>query len=80
VKDVKALAKVQVTSDKSWPVIGEVIFENVRMKYRPGANFALDGVSFHFKGGEKIGVVGRTGSGKSTTLLALYRMFDLAGG
>ena len=64
----------------TWPTNGDITFQDVKMRYRPGANLALNGVTFHIQGGEKVGVVGRTGSGKSTLLLALYRMFDLAGG
>lgn len=57
---------------------GSVVFEGVRMRYRPDANLALDGVNLTIRHGEKVGIVGRTGSGKSTLLLALFRLFDLA--
>lgn len=64
----------------SWPRVGEIVFEDVWMQYRVGAPWALKGVTFHIRGQEKVGFVGRTGSGKSTTLLALFRMFDLGRG
>ena len=64
-------------SGATWPSCGTDTFENVWMKYGPTAPFALKGVSFTLSHQDKVGVVGRTGSGKSTCLLALYRMFDL---
>lgn len=45
--------------------------------YRDGLPNALDGVSFIVRPGEKVGIVGRTGSGKSTLFLALFRMVEL---
>lgn len=48
--------------------------------YRDGLPNALDGVSFVVRPGEKVGIVGRTGSGKSTLFLALFRMVELSQG
>lgn len=45
--------------------------------YREGLPNALDGVNLTVRPGEKVGVVGRTGSGKSTLFLALFRMVEL---
>ena len=61
-----------------WPIDGRIVFSNVQMRYKPTANFALDGVNLDVKHGEMVGIVGRTGSGKSSLLMALYRMFELA--
>lgn len=47
------------------------------MAYRDGLPNALDGVSLVVRPGEKVGIVGRTGSGKSTLFLALFRMVEL---
>ena len=63
-----------------WPMKGTLEFENVWMRYRYDASWALRGVTFSLKPQEKVGVVGRTGSGKSTLLLALYGMFPLGAG
>lgn len=50
------------------------------LAYRAGLPNALDGVSFTIYPGEKVGIVGRTGSGKSTLFLALFRMLELESG
>jgi ABC-type multidrug transport system fused ATPase/permease subunit len=79
-----AASKVHVVVDDSalsrWPATGNIRFEDVWMQYRLDAAWALTGVTFRIADGEKVGAVGRTGSGKSTTLLALYRMFELGRG
>ncbi|KAI0711948.1 P-loop containing nucleoside triphosphate hydrolase protein [Cerioporus squamosus] len=63
-----------------WPAEGAIEFKDVAMRYRPGLPFVLKGLSMQIKGGEKIGVVGRTGAGKSTLMLALFRIVELAAG
>lgn len=52
-------------------------FRGVVLAYRDGLPNALDGVSLVVRPGEKVGIVGRTGSGKSTLFLALFRMVEL---
>ncbi|XP_029448719.1 multidrug resistance-associated protein 7-like isoform X2 [Rhinatrema bivittatum] len=69
---------IQVAPD--WPSEGHVEFRNVGLAYRAGLPNALDGVNFTIAPGEKVGIVGRTGSGKSTMFLALFRMMELNGG
>ncbi|NXL88754.1 MRP7 protein, partial [Alectura lathami] len=69
---------VQVAAD--WPSQGLVEFQQVVLAYRAGLPNALDGVSFTVYPGEKVGIVGRTGSGKSTLFLALFRMLELKAG
>lgn len=66
---------LQVSSD--WPSQGHVEFRNAFLAYRPGLPNALDGVDFTIFPGERVGIVGRTGSGKSTIFLALFRMMEL---
>ena len=65
---------------KGWPESGELTFKNVSLRYRPGLPLALDGVSFHLKSGKRCGVVGRTGSGKSTITVALFRLTEIESG
>ncbi len=48
--------------------------------FRPGLNLILHGVSFVVSPGERIGVVGRTGAGKSSLMLALFRIIEAADG
>lgn len=52
-------------------------FNNVKMRYRPGLPFVLDGVNLSIKAREKIGVVGRTGAGKSSLVTALLRLVEI---
>jgi ABC-type multidrug transport system fused ATPase/permease subunit len=61
---------------KSWPAQGEILFKNVRARYRAGLPEVLKGVSFALPGGKKLGICGRTGSGKSSLTLCLWRMLD----
>ena len=65
---------------ESWPEKGEIIFDNVQMRYREGLPLVLKGLSCHVKAGERIGVVGRTGAGKSTIMSTLFRITELSGG
>jgi len=63
-----------------WPRTGRVEFENVTMRYRPDLPPVLDGVSFVAAPGERIGIVGRTGAGKSSLVAALFRLTELDSG
>ncbi|TCD60600.1 hypothetical protein EIP91_009818 [Steccherinum ochraceum] len=63
-----------------WPAKGAIDFQNVVMRYRPGLPYVLKGLSMNIRGGEKIGVVGRTGAGKSSLMLALFRIVELSSG
>ncbi|KAF2769287.1 putative ABC transporter [Teratosphaeria nubilosa] len=64
----------------SWPEKGEIVFENVQMRYREGLPLVLKGLSMHVQGGERIGVVGRTGAGKSSIMSTVFRLVELSGG
>jgi ATP-binding cassette subfamily C (CFTR/MRP) protein 1 len=50
------------------------------MRYRPDCDLVLKGVNFEIKGGEKIGIVGRTGAGKSTLINTLSRICEIEKG
>jgi ABC-type multidrug transport system fused ATPase/permease subunit len=56
-----------------WPASGDIRVENLTARYSPDGPVVLDNLSFHIKAGERVGVVGRTGSGKSTLTLSLLR-------
>ncbi|XP_076457656.1 multidrug resistance-associated protein 1-like [Babylonia areolata] len=64
----------------SWPDTGTVDFLNYAMRYRPGLDLVIKGVSCHIDGGEKVGIVGRTGAGKSSMTVALFRLIESASG
>ncbi|EIN04040.1 hypothetical protein PUNSTDRAFT_55872 [Punctularia strigosozonata HHB-11173 SS5] len=63
-----------------WPANGEVEMEQVVMKYRPELPPVIKGISMRVRGGEKIGIVGRTGAGKSSIMTALFRIVELSSG
>lgn len=64
----------------SWPENGEITFEKVQMRYRSGLPLVLKDISLRVKGGERIGVVGRTGAGKSSIMSTLFRITEISGG
>ena len=59
-----------------WPERGEIKFIDFFVKYRPNLDPVLRGLSVTFTAGEKIGIVGRTGSGKSTIMMSLLRILE----
>ncbi|KAG0424169.1 hypothetical protein HPB47_000084, partial [Ixodes persulcatus] len=67
-------AKVQPAA--GWPTRGEVTFSDYSAAYRNGDKPVLRHINFKSRGGQKVGVVGRTGAGKSTCALALFRVVE----
>ena len=64
-------------ANKLWPLSGKIEAKNVRMRYREGLPLVLNGLTFSIKSCEKVGVVGRTGSGKSSLLLSILRIVEI---
>jgi ABC-type multidrug transport system fused ATPase/permease subunit len=64
----------------TWPEKGSIEFDNVQMRYRDGLPLVLKGLTMQVRAGERIGVVGRTGAGKSTIMSTLFRLVELSGG
>nr|CAD7397359.1 unnamed protein product [Timema cristinae] len=63
-----------------WPSKGTIKFQNVNLRYREGLPNVLEGININIRAGEKIGIIGRTGSGKSSLVTALFRLVELSGG
>jgi ABC-type multidrug transport system fused ATPase/permease subunit len=63
-----------------WPAQGAVTFKNYSTRYREGLDLVLKDINLDIKPHEKIGVVGRTGAGKSSLTLALFRIIEPTGG
>ncbi|KAG6526453.1 hypothetical protein ZIOFF_016438 [Zingiber officinale] len=63
-----------------WPSAGTIRFQEVVLRYRPELPPVLHGISFKIEGSEKVGIVGRTGAGKSSMLNALFRIVELEQG
>ncbi|KAJ7854654.1 hypothetical protein B0H13DRAFT_2358376 [Mycena leptocephala] len=68
--------ETSITINEAWPSTGSLTFSDFSMKYRDELPLALKNLSFGVQGGLKIGICGRTGSGKSSTVLALFRGID----
>ncbi|KAI1319685.1 Multidrug resistance-associated protein 1 [Mortierella claussenii] len=72
------LPTVDAKLPKGWPSEGRIVFKNYSTRYRQGLDLILKHVSFEIRPAERIGVVGRTGAGKSSLTLALFRIVEAA--
>ncbi|KAG6617571.1 multidrug resistance protein ABC superfamily [Phytophthora cinnamomi] len=77
-----AASHPNLSSDKThlWPSQGAVRFEGLCLRYRPELPLVLKGVDMDVGAGEKIGICGRTGAGKSSLMVALFRICDFYSG
>ncbi|XP_055381053.1 probable multidrug resistance-associated protein lethal(2)03659 [Condylostylus longicornis] len=57
-----------------WPIYGKIIFNNVNLKYSKNGEYVLKNLNFEINSEEKIGIVGRTGAGKSSIIQAIFRL------
>ncbi|CAM0913033.1 unnamed protein product [Alopecurus aequalis] len=81
--DIKSEAPEFITENRpapDWPHTGSVELRDLKIRYRKDAPLVLHGISCKFEGGNKIGIVGRTGSGKTTLIGALFRLTEPEGG
>ncbi|KAG0196922.1 hypothetical protein BGX28_009619 [Mortierella sp. GBA30] len=67
-------------TDEAWPPQGEIVFQDYSTRYRDGLDLVLRNLSVTVKAGERVGIVGRTGAGKSSVTLALFRIIEAAEG
>jgi len=66
--------------EESWPRQGRIELRNYSTRYREGLDLVLKNVNVIFQGGESVGIVGRTGAGKSSLTLGLFRLIEPAAG
>ena len=79
--DPLGLGTPPVPTAEGWVKKGNLTFHNVYFRYQPtSSSYALENVSFKIHAKQKIGIVGRTGSGKSTICMALFRIAELTSG
>uniref|UniRef100_A0A6S8ZK17 Uncharacterized protein n=1 Tax=Chaetoceros debilis TaxID=122233 RepID=A0A6S8ZK17_9STRA len=72
--------ELEFQPESEWPSDGNLIFDDVCLRYRPGLPLALKGLSFTAKPGQRVGICGRTGAGKSSISVALFRLAELDSG
>ena len=65
---------------QTWPLQGGISFSKVVLRYRPNTEIVLNSISFEAKPGQKVGIAGRTGSGKSSLFLAILRIVEIESG
>ncbi|CAF2747057.1 unnamed protein product [Rotaria sp. Silwood2] len=63
-----------------WPNTGEIQINNLSIRYRENLELVLQDITVNIQSGEKIGIIGRTGSGKSSFCIALFRIIEPANG
>ncbi|CAK4719268.1 unnamed protein product [Aphanomyces euteiches] len=63
-----------------WPSNGRIDFKEVSLRYKEGDEMVLENLTFSIQAGEKVGVVGRTGAGKSSLSMVLFRIQEVASG
>uniref|UniRef100_M4BWY0 Uncharacterized protein n=1 Tax=Hyaloperonospora arabidopsidis (strain Emoy2) TaxID=559515 RepID=M4BWY0_HYAAE len=72
--------RLVIVPDVSWPRSSTIQFQSVVFSYKPNGPPVLKGLSFEISNNEKIGIVGRTGAGKSSLTMALFRVNELVAG
>ncbi|KAF9967324.1 hypothetical protein BGZ70_009949 [Mortierella alpina] len=77
-KHTEAPEKLERSVPAQWPDQGRVVFRNFSARYREGLDLVVKNLSFEVQPCEKIGIVGRTGAGKSSLTLALFRIIEAA--
>ena len=76
---MEADLKTKGIHDELWPQEGKISFRKVYLRYSKDSDFVLKDLTFEVKPGEKIGIVGRTGAGKSSLISILFRLVEPEG-
>lgn len=79
-ESMKRYKEYPLKPDEEWPKSGKIEFNGVSVKYRKDLPMVLSDISFKVESGEKIGIVGRTGAGKSTLINVFYRILEAVEG
>ncbi|ORZ36525.1 hypothetical protein BCR44DRAFT_1432066 [Catenaria anguillulae PL171] len=77
--DLAAVGSTNKQPPKGWPQTSNVLVQDMSMRYKPTLPPVLKGWNLEFKSGERIGIVGRTGAGKSSFVQALFKMYPIQG-
>jgi ABC-type multidrug transport system fused ATPase/permease subunit len=75
-----AYQKTEFTPPSDWPPSGYISFNNVSLRYRPNLPLIMENFNLNVYPGEKVGICGRTGAGKSSIMNALYRLTEVERG
>lgn len=78
--DVNGEKRISDQELMSWPTQARIVFEDLELSYIDGGKPVLKGLTMSFEGGERVGIVGRTGAGKSSIIAALLRTARWSGG
>uniref|UniRef100_A0A8C1FXY9 Multidrug resistance-associated protein 1 n=1 Tax=Cyprinus carpio carpio TaxID=630221 RepID=A0A8C1FXY9_CYPCA len=76
----KEVSASHSTLPAGWPTAGHIEIHNFGLRYREDLELAISDISVNIEGGEKVGIVGRTGAGKSSLTLGLFRIIEAAQG
>ncbi|KAJ8308836.1 hypothetical protein KUTeg_013710 [Tegillarca granosa] len=79
-KETEAALLSENKPSSSWPSSGNISIKKYQTRYRSGLDLVLKGIDCEIKGGERVGVVGRTGAGKSSLMSALFRLIEATDG
>ncbi|KAI9235213.1 MAG: P-loop containing nucleoside triphosphate hydrolase protein [Podila humilis] len=79
-KEAPSIQDTDAKLPENWPSEGKVEFRNYSTRYRQGLDLVIKNISFEVAPAEKVGIVGRTGAGKSSLTLALFRIVEEDGG
>ncbi len=78
--DGEAAPRGTIDPPSNWPETGAITIKDFKMKYRRNTPYVLHGINAAVAGGEKVGICGRTGAGKSSLVSALFRLADVQEG